>query len=333
MTRALVTGGGGFLGGAIVRRLLQEGVDVRSLGRGDYPVLADLGVDVSRGDIADHDCVHRAAEDCDVVFHVAAKTGAWGPYEDYHRVNVVGTDNVLSACRRHGIRRLVYTSSPSVIHNGGDLEGVDESIPYPDHFEAAYPETKALAEQRVLAANDAALATVSLRPHLIWGPGDTNLVPRILQRGRAGQLRRLGKEPKLVDTIYIDNAAEAHWLAAQRLDPGGAIAGKAYFIAQGEPIPLWDMIDRILDAGGLPPVRRHIPVKAAYAIGAMLEAWYRVWNITSEPRMTRFIASQLSTAHWFDLTAARRDLGFEPAVSLEEGLRRLKEWLQMKAEG
>jgi nucleoside-diphosphate-sugar epimerase len=324
---ALVTGGGGFLGGAIVRRLVERGDRVHSLSRNQYPALEALGVAQHRGDVADAPAVLEASAGCDVVFHVAAKAGVWGRYEEYHRANVVGTENVLAACRKHGISRLVYTSSPSVVFDGRDMEGVNESVTYPAHFEAHYPKTKAIAEQAILEANGQALATVALRPHLIWGPWDNHLVPRILKRGRAGKLRRIGKANKLIDTIYIDNAADAHLLAADRLTPGSPIAGKAYFLSQGEPIPLWDMVNRILAACGVAPVTRSVPVWAAYLAGWLCEMWYMVTRRQDEPPMTRFVARELSTAHWFDISAAKRDLGYETKVSTEEGLRRLAEWL------
>jgi nucleoside-diphosphate-sugar epimerase len=320
---ALVTGGGGFLGGAIVRRLRARGDAVRSLSRGHYPALDEIGVTQFRGDVADAEAVARAAEGCDVVFHVAARAGLGGRYADYHLANVVGTDNVLAACRRCGVPRLVYTSSPSVVFDGRDMEGVDESAPYPRHYEAHYPRTKALAEKRVLAANGPRLATVALRPHLIWGPGDNHLIPRLLARARAGRLRRVGRASKLVDTIYVDNAADAHPLAADRLRPGSPVPGRAYFLSQGEPIPLWEMVNRILAAAGLPPVTRSVPAGLAYLAGWAAEALYKALRLRGEPPMTRFLARELATAHWFDIGAARRDLGYEPSVSLEEGLRRL----------
>jgi 2-alkyl-3-oxoalkanoate reductase len=319
--RALVTGGGGFLGGAVVRRLVERGDSVRVIARGDYPGLRALGVDTVRGDVTDPAAVEAAAEGCDVVFHVAAKAGVWGPFQEYHRANVVGTRNVLDACRKAGVGRLVYTSSPSVVFNGRDMEGVDESAPYPDHFEAPYPATKAEAERLVLAANGGTLATVALRPHLIWGPGDNHLVPRIV--ARANRLRRIGSVPKLIDATYIDNAADAHILASDRLGPDSACAGKAYFIAQGEPIPVWDLVNGILAAAGKRPVTRVISVPVASAVATLLEGAYRGLRIGREPPLTRFVVRELSTAHWFDLTAARRDLGYDPKVSTREGLERL----------
>ncbi len=321
--RVLVTGGGGFLGSAIVRRLRARGDDVRSFSRGAYEALDELGVETVRGDLADEGAVIDAAAGCDLVFHVAAKAGVWGPEADYHRTNVVGTESVLRACETHGIERLVYTSTPSVTFDGTDQEGVDESAPYATKALCAYARTKVIAEQRVLARNGERLATVALRPHLIWGPGDPHLVPRVLERGRAGKLRLLGKRPHLVDSVYIDNAADAHLLAADRLEPGAQVAGKAYFITQGEPMPMSTLLNRILAADGLPPVTRHIPAGVAYALGAVLEAGHTLFRVEREPLMTRFVARQLSTAHHFDITAARRDLGYDPAVSFDEGMARL----------
>jgi nucleoside-diphosphate-sugar epimerase len=329
--RALVTGGGGFLGGAIVRKLVERGDQVRSLARGDYPALRDLGVETVRGDVADAGAVARAAEGCDVVFHVAAKAGVWGGYEDYHRANVEGTRNVIVACRARGVGRLVYTSSPSVVFDGRDMENADESAPYPARHEAAYPATKAEAERLALGVNGPGLAVTALRPHLIWGPGDNHLVPRIIARARAGRLRRVGRAVKLVDATYVDNAADAHLLAADRLAPGAPPAGRAYFIAQGEPMPVWDLVNRILAAAHLPPVGRSVPSWAAYLAGAAFEGAYHALGLASEPPMTRFVARELGTAHWFNLAAARRDLGYEPRVSTDEGLRRLEAWLQARA--
>ena len=329
----LVTGGGGFLGGAIVRSLIARGDAVRSLSRGEHPALRASGVEQVRGDVAEPAAVQRAVEGCSLVFHVAAKAGLWGPYADYYRSNVTGTRNMIAACRTCGVRRLVYTSSPSVVFDGRDMEGVDESVPYPRHYDAPYPATKAEAERLVRAANDAALATVALRPHLIWGPGDTNLIPRIIARARAGRLRRIGRRVNLVDSTYIDDAAAAHLSAADRLAPGSPIAGRVYFISQGEPWPVWDLINRILQAAHLPPVTRTIPRGLALLAGTLCEVLGHAQRLETEPPMTRFLARELSSAHWFDISAARRDLGYRPSVTIEEGMRRLEEALLTVARG
>ncbi len=325
--KALVTGGGGFLGGAIVRCLLREGYAVGSFSRGSYPQLLGLGVKVLQGDLADAEAVQEACRDCQIVFHVAAKAGIWGDDRAYYRTNVTGTENVIAACRTLGISRLVYTSTPSVVFDGHDLEGVDEQVPYAEHYKAAYPATKATAERMVLAANNERLGTVALRPHLIWGPEDTHLVPGIIARGGKGRLRRVGHTPKLVDFTYIENAAQAHLLAGDRLSPGSPIAGRAFFISQGEPVPLWDFINRILKAANLPTVSRSISPDFAYAAGWFCELLYRTLRLRGEPPITRFLAEELATSHWFNIGAARQELGYHPRVSVEEGLKRLETWL------
>lgn len=324
----LVTGGGGFLGKAVVRQLLARGDSVRSFSRGRYPELETIGVECQRGDLDDPAAVEAACRGCEAVCHVAAKAGIWGDFREYFRANVKGTENVLKACRRQGIRRLVYTSSPSVIFNGRDMEGVDESVPYPSEYKAAYPKTKALAERMVLEADSGSLATTALRPHLIWGPEDTHLVPGLLARGRQGRLRKLGRQSKLVDVTYVDNAARAHLLALDRLQPGSAIAGRAYFISQGEPIPLWEFVNRVLAAADLPPVRASLPPRLGYLAGWLCEKTYALCSPSKEPPITRFLAEELSTAHWFNIDAARRDLGYRPEISMETGFCRLREWLK-----
>ena len=322
-----MTGGGGFLGGVIVRMLREQGDQVASISRGSYTELDSLGVEQVQGDLGDQAAVLKAAQGCDIIYHVAAKAGIWGSFDSFYQANVVGTQNVLAACKELGINKLVYTSSPSVVFDGSDVEGGNESLPYPDHFEAFYPKTKAMAEQLVLQANSPLLSTVSLRPHLIWGPGDNHLVPRIIAKGKSGRLRRIGDRPCLVDTVYVDNAARAHLQAAERLASGSPVAGKAYFISNGEPIPLWEMVNRILAAGGVAPVRGSISPKAAYAVGTICEGIWKLFNLFGEPPMTRFVAKELATAHWFDISAARRDFGYQPETTIDEGLKRLKLWL------
>ena len=323
--KILVTGGGGFLGKAIVRQLLANGHRVVSFSRGTYPDLDALDVRQLSGDIADAGAVKNAVRGRDAVFHVAAKAGVWGAFEDYHRPNVIGTRNVIAACRSSRVPMLIYTSSPSVVFDGGDMQGVDESVPDPAHYHAPYPQTKAMAEQAVMAAADDALKTVALRPHLIWGPQDNHLVPRIISR--AASLRRVGDGNNRVDTIYIENAARAHVLAMQALEKNLSVSGRVYFISDDHPIGLWDMVDRILDAGGKPALTKTLSPKAAYWVGALMEWAYRTFGISGEPRMTRFVARELATSHWFDISAAKRDLGYTADVSIEEGMKRLKAWL------
>ena len=324
----LVTGGSGFLGGAVVRRLVARGDQVRSLQRQDSPALRQLGVDIVRADLADRAAVIEAAKGCDAVIHIAAKAGVWGAEKDYYQTNVLGTCNIIDACLANNIQRLVYTSTPSVIHAGGDIEGVDESAALATHFEIAYPATKAEAERLVLSANSPVLGTVALRPHLIWGPNDPQLTARVLARGKTGRLRLVGKGLKLIDSVYIDNAVDAHILALERIFPGAPCAGKAYFITQGEPMPQRDLINGILKAGGLAPCQKSISPHAAYAVGAIMEMLWKMLGRQDEPMMTRFVAKQLSTAHWYNISAAKRDLGYEPRISVAQGLQILEKSLK-----
>ncbi|HEY2895056.1 MAG TPA: NAD-dependent epimerase/dehydratase family protein [Pirellulales bacterium] len=323
--RALVTGGGGFLGRAVVEQLLERGDQVRILARGSYPDLEASGVECQRGDIRELESIDRACAGVDVVFHTAAIAGIWGPWREFYEINVLGTFNVISACRKQGVRRLVFTSSPSVTFDGSPQEGVDESVPYPRRWLCHYQRTKAEAEQAVLKASGAGLLACALRPHLIWGPGDPHLLPRLLDRARTGHLRRVGTGDNLVDTIYVANAARAHIQAADVLKPGSPVAGRAYFISQGEPVNCWEWIDELVALHGLPHVERTISLKAAWRIGAVLETVHRVLAVGREPRMTRFLAAQLGTSHYFDISRARMDFGYVPLVSMADGMRRLRD--------
>jgi len=325
----LVTGGGGFLGKAITRQLLAMGHRVTSFSRSLHPQLEKMGVHQLFGDLANAGSVKDALRGRDAVFHVAAKAGVWGAFDDYYRTNVTGTGNVITACKSCRVPLMVHTSSPSVVFDGGDMQGVDESVPYPAHYHAPYPQTKAMAEKLVVAAADKHFKTIILRPHLIWGPEDNHLVPRIIARAKA--LRQVGDGTNRVDTIYIDNAARAHVLALQALETNPGISGRTYFISDDDPIPLWEMVNRILAAGDCSPVTRQISPRTAYAIGMILEWVYRTFGLSGEPQMTRFVARELSTAHWFDISAAKRDLGYAATISIDEGMQRLKAWLTERA--
>jgi nucleoside-diphosphate-sugar epimerase len=322
--KALVTGGGGFLGRAIVAKLLDKGYSVRILCRREHADLRGKGVEVVRGDIADRTTVHAACFGIDVVFHTAAITSIWGKWKEFFRTNVIGTRNVMEACMSNGIGKLVYTSSPSVVYDGTDQLNIDETAPYPRSFLASYPETKALAEHEVREANGRkGLHTVCLRPHLIWGPGDTNLIPRLINRARKGNIRIVGDGKNMIDTVYIDNAADAHLLAADRLEEGAPAAGSVYFITQGEPVNCWDWINSLLSGFNLPAIRQEVSFSAAYRAGFALEMIYRILDLKSEPRMTRFLASQLAKSHTYSIEKARRELGYRPAVDTAEGMKKL----------
>ena len=326
--KVLVTGGAGFLGQALCAALQRAGHEVASFQRSHSPALQATGVRQVQGDLADAAAVRAAFAGQDAIFHNAAKAGAWGSYESYFSANVTGTRNVLAAMRAHGIPKLVYTSTPSVTHSGRTpVEGTDErTTPLGHGFKAPYPQTKLIAEREVLAANDAALATVALRPRLIWGPGDTQLLPRLVERARAGRLRFIDGGHNRMDTTYIDNAAQAHLDAFHALAPGSACAGQVYFISNGEPREVHRIVNDMLAAAGVPPVRGSVPYPLAYAAGAILEPVWKLLRLDGEPPMTRFLAEQLSTPHWYDISAAARDIGYVPDVSIDEGLRRLAAW-------
>jgi len=332
--QTLVTGASGFLGQYIVEQLVARGDRVRALVRRQAPALEALGVECIHGDIQELTDAKRACRGADVVFHVAAIAGLWGPWKHYYNTNVLGTKNVISGCQHGGVTRLVFTSSPSVTFAGRDQRGIDESAPYPTRWLAHYPHTKALAEQLVLAANGQHhLLTCALRPHLIWGPRDQHLIPRLLDRARKGQLRQVGDGKNVIDAVYVENAAAAHLLAAESLQASSAACGKAYFITNGEPVNCWQWINEILQLAGSGAVGRHISLRAAYAAGALLEGLWTLLRRTDEPRMTRFLAAQLGTSHYFDISAAQRDLGYEPQVSMSEGIKRLAIWLRAGASG
>jgi len=321
---ALVTGAGGFLGRYIVEQLVARGDRVRALCRGSYPALDALGVETVRADLRDAAAVESACRGSDVVFHVAGLAGIGGRWQHFYAVNVLGTQHVVAGCRRCGVGRLIYTSSPSVTFDGTDQRGVDESAPYPTRWLAHYPHSKALAEQHVLSSNGAdGLLTCALRPHLVWGPRDRHLIPRLLRRARAGRLRRVGDGKNLIDMVYVENAAAAHLLAADALAPGSVVAGRAYFISQGEPVNCWQWIDQILALAGLAPVEKSISLRAAWRLGAVCEAVYSFLRLPGEPPMTRFLAAQLATSHYFNISRARQDFGFQPRVSTAEGMQRL----------
>jgi len=320
----LVTGAGGFLGLCIVEQLIARGDQVRALCRGHYPELDALGVETVRADIRDRRTVIGACRGIDCVFHAAAVAGLGLDWKLYYGINTLGTRHVVQGCLENRVPKLVFTSSPSVTFDGSDQCGVDESAPYPDKWLCHYPHTKALAEQHVLESNAAGnLATCALRPHLIWGPGDRHLIPRLLRRARSGRLRRIGDGTNLIDTVYVENAAAAHLQAADALAADSPVAGRAYFISQGEPVRCWQWIDEILAAAGLPPVGKSIPLATAWRVGAVFETVYKFLRLNGEPPMTRFLAAQLATSHYFDITPARRDFGYEPKISSAEGMRRL----------
>jgi len=371
-----ITGASGFIGGKLAERLLASGRAVRALSRRPPPELEKLGAEIVLGDLHDYAALARGCAGAGTVFHVAGRVGVWGPPGDFFRVNVGGTRNVLDAARSAGVLRLVYTSSPSVIYHGGDLAGVDESAPLCTQAPCAYPTSKAAAEKLVLEANSPGFATTALRPHLVWGPGDRNVVPRVLALAAKDRLKIVGSGRNKVDLTHIENVLDAHLLAEKALavaglgEPGpgsatpattahppaqshvirdfpseitpeachvirdkpsgaGPAAGRAYFITNGEPVVLWDWINDLLRGLGRPPITKTVTPGAAYAVGGVLELLWRVLPLEGEPPMTRFAAKELATDHWFDISAARRDLGYTPRVSIADGTAALIEHLRI----
>lgn len=323
----LVTGVSGFVGRKLALRLLAQGCQVRGLCRSPNPDLEALGIEMVYADLADAPAARAACEGRRSVFHVAAKVGVWGKRSDFQKANVEGTQAIVNGCRDFEVEKLVYTSTPSVVFNGKDLAGADESLPYGEAIPCPYPATKAIAEKAVLEAHNLPpgyLKTVALRPHLIWGEGDPNLIPRVLQRARAGRLRIVGSGENHVDLTHVENVVDAHLLAEIALDnPQNNPGGKAYFITNDEPVLLWDWINTLLENHGVPKVQRRISLPAARRLGGALELLWTLFRLKGEPPMTRFVASELAKDHWFDISAATRDLGYRPRITMAQGMQRL----------
>lgn len=322
----LITGGGGFLGHAIVRRFLQAGWNVRSISRTTHHANEALGITSYNGDLArDIDTLTRAAIGCDVVVHCAAKAGVWGNRDTYYRANVIATQNVVQACQTARVKALVHTSSPSVVFTGTDLCNIDETAPYPATFPTHYTETKALAEQLALAANTNILKVCALRPHCIWGEGDPHFLPRLWNASH--RLRTIGNGQNLVDCVYHENAADAHYCAAlSLLNTPEKSAGKPYFITNNEPVNLTHFINQLLAIKHLPPITRTISLPNALRIAKTLEFAYRTLRLKSEPPITQFVAKELATSHYFNTAAATHDLGYTPKITMAQGLERLAKW-------
>lgn len=319
--KVLVTGGGGFLGRYIIESLLEFNcAAITSLGRSSQPELADLGVTVICGDIADPEVVKQAAEGVDIIFHTAAKAGIWGSYQSFFNTNIRGTENVISACRQHQIPILINTSSPSVVSAVEDIENGDESIPYPEKYLTYYPETKAKAEKMVADAADENLRTISLRPHLIWGPRDPHILPRLITKAKAGRLMQVGDGKNKVDLTYVENAAAAHLQAAEALAEKPEISGKNYFISDDNPVLLWPWINDFLAKVSVPEIKKQISYHKARKIGAVMEVLFKCLFLRGEPPMTRFVAAQLAHSHYFNLSAAKQDFGYAPVISNEKAM-------------
>ena len=329
--KVLVTGAGGFLGSEIATQLLHQDHNVIGFSRGSYPVLEKQGVQWIRGDIRDAHAINLACRNVDAIVHSAALPGVWGSWNSYYQVNTVGTKNVIAAAHAQSVKFLVYTSSPSVTFDGSHQANIPEDVAYPSSWLCHYSHSKAIAEQAVLAANGQdSLATCALRPHLIWGAKDPHLIPRLIERGKAGTLRIVGDGTNCVDMVHVTNAAHAHLCAIDALRKNPASHGKAYWVSQQEPINCWDWLNEVLQAAGVPPIKKKISSRTAYAVGAVLEAVYTALRIGSEPRMTRFLAKQLSVDHFFDNRRAQELLGYFPILSTSQAMDDLKQAIRPK---
>lgn len=327
MALNLVTGATGFIGGHVARQLRERKEEVRALVRRWDPVLAALGVMQVEGDLENLDAVEAACADVQRVFHIAARPGVWGAFADFYATNVTGTGNVIAGCIGHRVGQLVYTSSPSVVFGNQAHRGADESLDYPSHYENHYSETKAMAERMVRGANCDTLKTVTLRPHLVFGAGDRHLLPRVIERGRLRSLVQVGEGTNRVDLSYVRDVARAHLLAGDALDREPRAAGSVYFISQNEPVMLWPWIAQLLERCGIPPIRRRLSHRTARGLGAALEMTHRLFAAEREPRLTRFTASMLALDHYYDISAARRDLGFEPRFRMQDALDETLPWI------
>jgi nucleoside-diphosphate-sugar epimerase len=310
----------------VIVALVERGHEVVSLQRTRSDELAGLGVGQALGDIRDRAVVDAAALGCDAVVHLAAKVGVVGDWESYRSINVDGTSNVFGAATRHGVGRVVHVSSPSVAHGGEPIVGGAADAPVFGRRRAWYAESKAMAEVDALSRADDQLGVVAVRPHLVWGPGDTQLVGRIVERARSGRLALVGGGRALVDTTYIDNAVEAIVAALDTVSPGAQCSGRAYVISNGEPRMIAELVAGICRAAGVPFAPRTVSLPVGRTLGSVVERAWPLLRRDDEPPLTRFLAEQLGTAHWFDPRPAAHDLGWTPRVSIDEGLDRLAAW-------
>jgi nucleoside-diphosphate-sugar epimerase len=330
--KVLVTGGSGFIGGRVVRRLLENGHEVHVIGR--TTPKEETGSVFHQVDLARETIPEVICQGVDAVFHIAAKAGVWGSASSYYAANVSATRQILEACRTHSINILIHTSSPSVVFSGESFRGANESLPYGSNWLCHYARTKAEAEREVLAANGkSGLKTLALRPHLVWGPGDPHLLPKAIARHMAGKLRIVGSGENHMDLTHVDNVAHAHILALDALASGRHSGGQAYFISQDDPVALWKWLNHLFSHLDLPPLSKKVSFRSAHSLGFMLELTWKVLRLTGEPPMTRFVAVQLAKDHWFSIDAARRDLGYEPIVSMKDGLSDTVDWLKASVKG
>jgi nucleoside-diphosphate-sugar epimerase len=319
--RVLVTGASGLLGGAVATQIARAGHTVRTFQRRPSGLAGVVdGVEDFLGSVTDVPAVIASLDGIDAIVHLAAKVSLTGDPAEFDAVNIGGTRILLAAAREAAVARFVFVSSPSVAHSGSSIVGDDALPATPEAARGDYARTKAEAELVALAADSDDLRVVVVRPHLVWGPGDTQLVERIVDRARSHRLPLLGHGAALIDSIYVDNASSGIAAALERVD---AVHGNSYVLTNGEPRPVAELIAGMCTAAGVHTPNWRVPAALARAAGSLVEVFWRIKPGADEPPMTRFLAEQLSTAHWFDQRRTREDLQWVPAVSLDEGFRRL----------
>lgn len=321
MPAALVTGGSGFVGGALIERLRREGWEVRALARSDRAAerVRELGAEAVSGDLDGRESLRAGAEGCDLAFHAAAKVEDWGDPADFERINVHGTRNVVDACRDAGVGRLVHVGTEAALMAGQPLVHVDESAPLRPDSPALYPSSKARAEQVVRAANGDGLETVVVRPRFVWGRGDTTLLPQIVDMVRSGRFRWVGGGRHLTATTHIENTVEGLWLGATKAPAGGV-----YFVTDGEPIEFRQFLTALVESQGVEIPDKSVPPAVANAAARVTEALWRRLKRPGNPPLTRFAVWVSSQECTIDISRAERELGYRPVRTREEGLQQMR---------
>ena len=329
--KIVITGGRGFVGEALTKKFINSEHTIHTIGRSSHFTKSDLPANCQHHccDLANDPIPEDIFRGADLIFHIAAKAGVWGKYTDFYSSNVTATRNILSACKKYRINKLIYTSTPSVVFSGQPIVNGSESLPYGNSGLSAYAETKAIAEREILEANESQkLQTIALRPHLIWGEGDPHLLPRVINRHKKGRLCIVGEGRNTVDLTHVDNVVHAHICAMESMVNNTSLGGKAYFIGQDEPVNLWDWLNKIFMMLDLPGLTKKIPYRKAYLLGFSLEKIWGILRLGGEPPMTRFVANQLAHDHWFSIQSAKKDLGYEPIRDMSDSLNKSLVWLK-----